>query len=82
MTTTRLPPSPSAEVFRPGAIVDRRGNTLGAHGGVAGFTVGQKRGLGLATGRPLYVIDLDPDRNTVSVARPRTSNAAGSSRPP
>jgi tRNA-specific 2-thiouridylase len=55
------------EVFRPGAIVDRRGNTLGAHGGIAGFTVGQKRGLGLATGRPLYVIDLDPERNTVSV---------------
>src|SRR5438309_458896 len=55
------------DVFRPGAIVDRRGNTLGAHGGIAGFTVGQKRGLGLATGRPLYVIDLDPERNTVKV---------------
>ena len=55
------------DVFRPGAIVDRRGNTLGAHEGIAGFTVGQKRGLGLATGRPLYVIDLDPERNTVRV---------------
>jgi len=55
------------EVFRPGAVVDRLGNTLGEHGGIAGFTVGQKRGLGLATGRPLYVIDLDPERNTVSV---------------
>jgi tRNA-specific 2-thiouridylase len=55
------------EVFRPGAIVDRLGTTLGAHGGIAGFTVGQKRGLGLAAGRPLYVIDLDPERNTVTV---------------
>jgi tRNA-specific 2-thiouridylase len=55
------------DVFRPGAIVDRRGNTLGAHAGIAGFTVGQKRGLGLALGRPLYVIDLDPESNTVSV---------------
>jgi tRNA-specific 2-thiouridylase len=55
------------EVFRPGAVVDRLGNTLGTHGGIAGFTVGQKRGLGLAAGRPLYVIDLDPERNTVTV---------------
>jgi tRNA-uridine 2-sulfurtransferase len=55
------------EVFRPGAIVDRRGSKLGSHGGIAGFTVGQKRGLGLATGRPLYVIELDPERNTVTV---------------
>jgi tRNA-specific 2-thiouridylase len=55
------------EVFRPGAVVDRLGTTLGTHGGIAGFTVGQKRGLGLATGRPLYVIDLDPERNTVTV---------------
>jgi tRNA-uridine 2-sulfurtransferase len=55
------------EVFRPGAVVDRLGTTLGTHGGIAGFTVGQKRGLGLAAGRPLYVIDLDPERNTVTV---------------
>jgi tRNA-specific 2-thiouridylase len=55
------------EVFRPGAVVDRLGTTLGTHEGVAGFTVGQKRGLGLAAGRPLYVIDLDPERNTVTV---------------
>jgi tRNA-specific 2-thiouridylase len=55
------------EVFRPGVVVDRLGNTLGTHGGIAGFTVGQKRGLGLAAGRPLYVIDLDPARDTVTV---------------
>ncbi len=54
-------------MFRPGAVVDRLGTTLGTHGGIAGFTVGQKRGLGLAAGRPLYVIDLDPERNTVTV---------------
>ena len=55
------------EVFRPGTIVDRQGNRLGAHGGIAGFTVGQKRGLGLATGRPLYVIELDAERDRVTV---------------
>jgi len=55
------------EVFRPGAVVDGLGNTLGAHQGIAGFTVGQKRGLGLTTGRPLYVVDLDPERDTITV---------------
>jgi tRNA-specific 2-thiouridylase len=54
-------------VFRPGAVVDRLGNRLGAHAGIAGFTVGQKRGLGLATGRPLYVIDLDSERDTITI---------------
>jgi tRNA-specific 2-thiouridylase len=55
------------QVFRPGAVVDRLGRALGAHEGIAGFTVGQKRGLGLATGKPLYVVDLDPERDTVTV---------------
>src|SRR5215467_10067839 len=55
------------EVFRPGGVVDRLGQTIGAHGGIAGFTVGQKRGLGLAAGRPLYVVDLDPRRDTITV---------------
>ena len=55
------------EVFRPGAVVDRLGQTIGAHGGIAGFTIGQKRGLGLAAGRPLYVVDLDPRRDTITV---------------
>jgi len=54
-------------VFRPGAIVDGEGRILGRHAGVASFTVGQKRGLGLQSGRRLYVLDLDPDENTVTV---------------
>ena len=55
------------EMFRPGAIVDRRGSVVGTHAGIAAYTVGQRRGLGLATGRPLYVVDLDAERNTVRV---------------
>ena len=55
------------ELFRPGAIVDQRGSALGTHDGIADYTVGQRRGLRVATGRPLYVVDLDPERNTVSV---------------
>jgi len=51
----------------PGDITDTRGTVIGRHGGLSGFTVGQRRGLGLATGRPLYVVDLDPAANRVVV---------------
>jgi tRNA-specific 2-thiouridylase len=56
--------------FRAGSIVDVDGRLLGRHEGVAGFTIGQRRGLGLAAGRALYVVDLDPaaDRVTVGAA--------------
>ena len=55
------------EMFRPGAIVDRQGSVVGTHAGIAAYTVGQRRGLGLVSGRPLYVVDLDAHRNTVRV---------------
>ncbi len=51
----------------PGDIVDTGGAVLGRHAGLSGFTVGQRRGLGLAAGRPLYVVDLDPDTHRVVV---------------
>jgi len=54
-------------MFQPGAIVDREGRELGRHTGLANFTVGQKKGLGLASGRRLYVLELDPGRNRVMV---------------
>jgi tRNA-uridine 2-sulfurtransferase len=53
--------------FRPGAIVDREGRALGRHAGVAGFTIGQRKGLGLTGSRPLYVVDLDADTDRVMV---------------
>jgi tRNA-uridine 2-sulfurtransferase len=53
--------------FRPGAIVDRDGRALGRHAGVAGFPIGQRKGLGLAGSRPLYVIDLDAGTSRVMV---------------
>ena len=43
----------------PGEIVDLEGRVLGHHGGIIHFTVGQRRGLGIATGSPLYVVRLD-----------------------
>ena len=50
-----------------GTIVDRAGDLLGRHGGIAQFTIGQRRGLGLATGEKLYVIGLDAPAGKVVV---------------
>ncbi len=55
------------EALQPGPIVDTSGRPVGTHQGIARYTVGQRRGLGLATGTPLYVVAVDPGRNTVVV---------------
>lgn len=55
------------EAFGPGPIIDGQGTVLGRHAGLVNYTVGQRRGLGLAAGRPLYVTALDPSRNAVVV---------------
>jgi tRNA-specific 2-thiouridylase len=52
---------------RPGEIVDRRGRVLGRHRGHEAFTVGQRKGLGIAGGQPLYVLDKDPGANRIVV---------------
>jgi tRNA-specific 2-thiouridylase len=51
----------------PGEIVDRTGRVLGRHTGIINFTVGQRRGLGIAAGAPLYVVRLDAERQRVVV---------------
>jgi tRNA-specific 2-thiouridylase len=55
------------ELFRTGHVVEPSGRVVGNHGGAAGFTVGQRRGLGLAVGEPRYVLAVDPARNLVEV---------------
>lgn len=55
------------EALRPGPILDLDGRVLGQHAGLARYTVGQRRGLGLASGRPLFVVALDPERNALIV---------------
>jgi tRNA-specific 2-thiouridylase len=55
------------ELLQPGPIVDARGRVLGTHKGVAGFTIGQRKSLGIAAGAPLYVIALRPAARTVVV---------------
>jgi len=50
-----------------GDIVDIHGNVLGQHEGIEFYTIGQRKGLGIATGKPLYVIEVDPETNRVIV---------------
>ncbi|HEY6660252.1 MAG TPA: tRNA 2-thiouridine(34) synthase MnmA [Pyrinomonadaceae bacterium] len=57
--TDRLPGS--------GEIVDTSGRVIGRHEGIQRYTVGQRRGIGIADERPLYVISLDADKNRVTV---------------
>jgi len=56
---------------RPGSVVDGAGTVLAEHDGVHGFTIGQRKGLGIAgpgpDGRPRYVTSIDPDTATVRV---------------
>jgi tRNA-specific 2-thiouridylase len=58
----------------PGDIVDMAGRVLGHHRGIAHFTVGQRKGLGVAAAEPLYVLRLDPEERRVVVG-PRSALA-------
>ncbi len=51
--------------MRAGPIVDEEGRTVGTHQGVHRFTIGQRRGIGVALGRPAFVTRIDADSATV-----------------
>lgn len=53
--------------IQPGSFVDIEGNTIGRHRGLPFYTIGQRRGLGLALGYPAYVVAIDVEHNTVVV---------------
>jgi len=55
------------ETFSEGEVVDGEGRVVGRHGGLPDFTVGQRRGIGVATADPLYVLRLEPSSNRVVV---------------
>ena len=55
------------EMFAAGALVTQNGEEIGQHDGVAGFTVGQRKGLGGGRGKPLFVLGLQPATNRVIV---------------
>src|SRR5881296_3396568 len=50
-----------------GEIVNESGEVIGRHSGVHNFTIGQRKGLGFAAGKPLYVLSIDPEKNRVVV---------------
>jgi len=52
---------------RPGPILDTQGNVLGQHRGIPFYTIGQRKGLGIAMSEALFVTDIDPERNAVIV---------------
>jgi tRNA-specific 2-thiouridylase len=52
---------------RAGVMRDESGNDVGTHDGVAGFTVGQRRGLGVALGEKRFVTDIDPELNVITI---------------
>lgn len=57
----------NAACYRPGDIVDTKGSVLGRHNGIFNYTIGQREGLGISGGSPLYVNRLDEDKNRVIV---------------
>ena len=58
---------PEAQQLAGGAFVDSTGRELGRHRGYPFYTIGQRRGLGLALGFPAYVTAIDPGRNEITV---------------
>ncbi len=60
-----------------GDIVDEEGKVLGRHRGIANYTIGQREGLGIAAGYPLYVLGIDTKRNRIVVGDDHKLRAAG-----
>jgi tRNA-specific 2-thiouridylase len=63
--------SARAETPPPGKIIDSAGRILGAHNGIHHYTIGQRRGLGIAHSEPLYVLEIRPLENIVVVGERR-----------
>lgn len=65
------------DAFVPGEVVDTTGRVLGRHEGIAHYTIGQRRGLGIAAGRPVYVTDLNVTANRVTLGDGEALRSAG-----
>ncbi len=55
------------DAMKPGPVIDSSGQHIGEHAGVGRYTVGQRRGLGIALGLPVYVTEVDARNNTVQI---------------
>lgn len=65
------------ELARSGEILDVTGKVVGEHRGQHRFTLGQRRGVGVALGHPIYVVGKDPVANTVTVGTPERLLSGG-----
>ena len=57
----------TGKTYTPGAFLDTNGNVVGTHRGAAGYTLGQRKGLGVAMGQPVYVCEKNMAENTVTL---------------
>lgn len=55
------------ESFKPGKILDINGKQIGEHDGIINYTIGQRKGIRIASNNPLYVVNIDADNNTIIV---------------
>ena len=55
------------ESFKPGKILDMQGNQIGDHEGIINYTIGQRKGIKIASNNPLYVININANNNTIIV---------------
>ena len=55
------------ESFQPGKITDLKGNQIGEHEGIINYTIGQRKGIKIASSKPLYVVNIDANKNTIIV---------------
>ena len=62
--------------FGPGPIVDMHGKVLGEHRGIDRYTIGQRKGIGVAAGEPLFVFRKDAETNTLVVGTDSEARAA------
>jgi tRNA-uridine 2-sulfurtransferase len=61
----------------PGRIIDKKGNVLGEHQGVANYTIGQRKGLGISFAEPLFVTGIDAAKNLVTIGTKDDLRAVG-----
>ena len=55
------------ESFKPGKILDLEGKQIGMHEGIINYTIGQRKGIKVSSNNPLYVVNIDADKNTIIV---------------
>lgn len=65
----------AGSLLMPGPIVDKRGRVVGRHQGIALYTVGQRKRLGIALGRPAYVVAIDPRQNAIVIGEEKDLEA-------